>query len=77
MPATQSPPEYTLPLDGEDRAELLRLLEESLMAVHHEAPAYQEQVYRQESFLRRLTEKVRRLGECQSVGPPRRPGSAP
>jgi hypothetical protein len=63
---TEHPVEYTLALTEEERTELLRLLESSLVDVHAErrrteAPDYQEQIHRQECLLRTLTEKVRRL----------------
>ncbi len=63
---TEHPVKYTLALNEEERAELLRLLEGSLVDVHAErrrteAPGYQEQIHRQESIIRTLTEKVRRL----------------
>ena len=58
---------YTLGITEEERAELLRLLEGSLVETHAEkrrteSPSYQDQVGREESLLRTLTEKVRKLG---------------
>ncbi|HLW64661.1 MAG TPA: hypothetical protein VKS79_05025 [Gemmataceae bacterium] len=59
--------EYVLPLTQEERAELLRILEQQLVEVHGEsrrteAPAYQQEVHHEEALIRALTEKVRRLG---------------
>lgn len=58
--------EYSLVLNEQERAELLRLLEAALVDTHAEkrrteAPAYRVQVGTEESLLRGLTEKVRRL----------------
>ncbi len=62
----EHPVEFTLALNEEERAELLRLLEESLVETHAEkrrteAPGYQERLERQEAIIRSMTEKVRRL----------------
>ena len=51
--------EFTVTFNEEERAELLRLLEASLVEVHvekrrTEAPGYQQQVLRQENLLRAL-----------------------
>ncbi len=59
-----SPTEFTLGLTEEERASLLMLLEETLRETHAEArrteaPAYQEQVHRQERLLRGLIAKLR------------------
>jgi hypothetical protein len=58
---------FTLNITEEERAELLRILEGSLVETHAEkrrteSPSYQDQVGREESLLRALTEKVRKLG---------------
>jgi hypothetical protein len=58
--------EFTLRLNEEERAELLRLLETCLREVHGErrrteAPAYQSRVAHEESLIHGLTEKVRHL----------------
>jgi hypothetical protein len=58
---------YTLTLSEEERSELLRILESSLVETHAErrrteSPSYQGAVEREESLLRNLTEKVRKLG---------------
>jgi hypothetical protein len=60
------PIQFTLALDDKERAELLLLLEESLVDTHAEkrrtdAPAYRERIQQQEAIIRRLAEKVRRL----------------
>ena len=62
----EHPVEFTLALTDEERAELLSLLEESLVDTHAEkrrteAPAYRERIQRQEAVIRSMTEKVRRL----------------
>lgn len=67
MPSTNKPTEYVLNLTAEERNELLRLVNEALVEVHTErrrteAPAYQETVHREESLIRSLAEKLRRLG---------------
>jgi hypothetical protein len=64
--ATMTKPEYILELTEEERTELVTLLEEALQATHlekrrTESPAYQERVGHEESLLRTLAEKVRRL----------------
>jgi len=66
MTATKSPPKFVLTLTAEEQEQLLCLLEESLREIHAEkrrteAPAYQEKIQLQESLIRTLTEKVRRL----------------
>lgn len=58
--------EFTLALKEEERAELLRLLEGSLVETHAErrrteSPSYQEEIGHEEALLRTLAEKVRRL----------------
>jgi hypothetical protein len=65
--ATQAPG-YSLAINEAERAELLRVLEQFLQETHMErrrteAPAYQQEVSREEALLRNLTEKVRRLGQ--------------
>lgn len=65
--SAQQTAEYTLALNEEERGELLRLLEETLVETHAErrrteSPGYQAQVNYEESLLRALTDKVRRLG---------------
>jgi hypothetical protein len=65
--ATEQAVEFTLVLSNEERAALLRLLEQSLVETHAEkrrteAPGYQAQVHHEESLIRTLVEKVRRLG---------------
>ena len=60
------PAVYTLALKEEERIELLRLLEESLVETHMEkrrteAPGYREDLLHQEALIRTLTEKVRGL----------------
>lgn len=67
MKTTESVVEFTLLINEEERAELLHLLEESLVETHAErrrteAPSYQAQVVHQEALIRSLVEKVRRLG---------------
>ena len=62
----EQPAEYTLALNEEERVELLRLLEESLVDTHvekrrTEAPGYRDLIIHQEALIRALTEKVRRL----------------
>jgi hypothetical protein len=58
--------EYTLVLDEEQRAELLRLLENTLVETHAElrrteGMAYRDELHREETALQRLTAKVRQL----------------
>ncbi len=61
---------YTLTLNSTEREELLRLLETSLKEIHAErrrteAPRYHEEVVQEETLLKNLIEKVRKLGcEC-------------
>jgi len=58
---------YNLNLSKEERTELLRLLEKTLVDTHAErrrteAPRYQVEVAQEESMLRSLVEKVRKCG---------------
>jgi hypothetical protein len=57
---------YSLTLTEDERAELLRLLEAALLETHAEkrrteAPAYRDRMLHQETLIRALAEKVRRL----------------
>jgi len=57
--------EYQVSFTEEERAELLRILEASLLETHAErrrteSPAYQEEVGHEESLLKTLVDKVRR-----------------
>ncbi len=63
---TGQPIEFTLLLTEEERAELLQLLEQSLVETHAEkrrteAPGYREQVSHKEVVIRTLLDKVRQL----------------
>ncbi len=58
--------EFSLKLSEEERAELLRLLERSVVETHAEkrrteAPALQAEIGHEETVLRTLTDKVRQL----------------
>lgn len=66
MPATLRPTEYTLCITEDERAELLRLLEQEVADIHvecrrTEAPDYHDRLREEETLLRLLTAKVRRL----------------
>jgi hypothetical protein len=62
-----NPLEFHLTIDGDERAELINLLERALgetrVEVHRtHTPSFREQVLGEEAVIRRLLEKLRRLG---------------
>jgi hypothetical protein len=66
--------EFVLVLTEQERAELLSLLEQAVTETHAEArrteaPAYQEQVHRQEGAFRNLAHKLRQLQPRTSAAP--------
>jgi hypothetical protein len=66
MAATKQPTRFTLNISEAERAELLVLLERAQQETRveprrTESPDYQDAVHREESVLRGLFEKVRRL----------------
>jgi len=65
--AAQSPENYNLSMNDEERQELLRILEQYLVDTRverrrTEKPSYHDQVVHEEGLVRSLTEKVRQLG---------------
>ena len=63
---TANSSEYQLSMNDEERTELLRLLDDSVVEIHAElrrteAPEYHDQLRDKETMLRALTEKVRKL----------------
>jgi hypothetical protein len=64
--AANSSAEYHLTLTAEERTELLRLLDDSVVEIHAEirrtdAQEYHDELKRKESMIRALTAKVRTL----------------
>jgi hypothetical protein len=65
--STPTATNFSLTLTDEERAELLRLLENSVVETHvesrrTESPEYQKEIHHEEAVLRSLLAKVRRLG---------------
>ena len=64
--AVQSGAEYHLTMNDEERTELLRLLDDSVVEIHAEirrtdAQEYHDELKRKETMIRALTAKVRSL----------------